>query len=539
VPSRGLKTQAAAALMQRAEAARSSSERASCLREIEQAMERAFGPLERAELYLCRARVRSNQWQTAGVLDDALAAMALFEEAGELGGVLNAASLGAAFASRLGRLSLATELATKAILGLGSLDDDRLVAEVANRLGIFCYSFLDYERAAEQMEVSLAAAERCGDSYVVYRQLHNIADALLLSVRVNRRFSLAPSEDLSAADRQRLGRAGQAVARLLEEAPEEVLARFGSRRLQAELLLESGHPEEALEAVKDAKARTAAVADAQRAALALVESRCLRANGRYRDAVAAAEQAVRLAATSNDDHELMLALEERLAAKQAVGYLEGAVADALDVKWRLWAIHQRQTAQLVEQAWERAALEQQRRQLEATVADAVRSAEEDALTGIGNRRRLERFLTAVASAEPPVGLSLVVVDIDHFKEVNDSFGHELGDLVMRSMGALLGAEVRAGQVVGRYGGDEFVFVMPGVELEAATSFAERARLRAESYPWGQLDGRLAVTISLGVGSGLARDWRSVLAAADEALYVAKRRGRNRVESSGVVAKTAG
>ncbi|MGC8626334.1 MAG: diguanylate cyclase [Acidimicrobiales bacterium] len=540
VMARGeLKSEAVQALMDRATSASSPSERASCLHDIGAALEAAEGPIEKAELYLCLARVHSNQWKTAEVLDDALSAMKLFEESGDVDGVLNAASLGAAFASRLGRLSLATELATKVILGVGSVKDDCLLAELANRLGIFCYSFLDYDRAVEQMELSLAAAERCGDLYMTCRQLHNIADALLLAVRVNRKFVPASAEAFSEVDRKRLERAGQVIARLLAEAPEELLGKLGGHRLQAELLLESGHPEEALEVVNVAKALAAVVPNPQRAALAVVESRCLRVLGRARDAVAAAERAVSLAVSSGDDHELMLTLEERLGAKQAAGYLEGAIADALEVKWRMLAIHQRQTAQVVESTWQRAALEQQRRQLEATAAAAMRSAEEDTLSGIGNRRLLERFLGSVACAEPPVELTLVVVDIDHFKVINDTFGHELGDLVIRAMGALLEAEVRAGQVVGRYGGDEFVFVMPGVELAAAARFAERARARVEAYPWRQLERSLAVTISLGVASGSARTWRSVLGAADEALYLAKGRGRNRVEAATAVAEAAG
>ena len=521
--------------MRRARSATTRSERSSCLRDVDVALESATSPLERAELHLCRARVHSNQWQTAEVLRDAMSAIALFEEAGDPDRALAAASLGAAFASRLGELSLATELATRAILGVASVTNDRIVAEITNRLAIFCYSFLDYDRAAEQMELSLAAAERCGDEELVLRQLQNVADALLLAVRAHRRsassqepFSALP-EPFSTEDEERLERARRAVERLLTEAPEEVLLRFGSHRIQAELLVETGHPELALKVITSTKVPAAVVADAQKAAIALVESRCLRMLGRSREAVVAAELAVRLAAGSGDDHEIMLALEERLAAKQAAGFWEGAVADALEVKRRMWSIHHRQTAQLVELAWQRAALERQRRQLEATATAAIRSAEEDALTGIGNRRLLERSLSELASAEPPINFALVVVDIDHFKEVNDRFGHELGDLVMRAIGSILNAEVRSGQVVGRYGGDEFVFVMPGVELAAAARFAERARLRVESYPWPDMHAHLSVTISLGVASGSGTSWRPVLSAADEALYVAKRRGRNRVE----------
>ena len=171
------------ALYHRADTAASEEERAECLRDIEVALTAVDEPWQRARLLMCRTRVRSSRWQTREVLQDALAAMSLFEEAGDTGGAVEAASLGAAFASRLGEMSLAAELATSCILSMGFIAEDNVVAEVANRLGIFCYSFLDYDRAIEQFEVSLAAAERCGDAWMICRQLHNIAEALLLAVR--------------------------------------------------------------------------------------------------------------------------------------------------------------------------------------------------------------------------------------------------------------------------------------------------------------------------------------------------------------------
>ena len=86
--------------------------------------------------------------------------MALFEIAGDNELAADAASLGAAHASRVGNVSLASQLATKAILGLDSVNDDRLRMEITNRLGVLCYYYLDYDRAVEQFEFSLAAAER-------------------------------------------------------------------------------------------------------------------------------------------------------------------------------------------------------------------------------------------------------------------------------------------------------------------------------------------------------------------------------------------
>ena len=179
----------------------------------------------------------------------------------------------------------------------------------------------------------------------------------------------------------------------------------------------------------------------------------------------------------------MLILDELVAAEREAGDLDRALADALELKRRMWAIHRRQTGQVVEQVWARAALEQERRSLEAQTAAAIRSAEEDALTRIGNRRLIERVLGDVAENTEP--LALLMADIDHFKRINDTFGHEVGDHVLRALGHILASDARAGQIVVRYGGEEFVFALPVGRAGAARDFAERIRIKVRSYPWGQ------------------------------------------------------
>ena len=527
-------------LSERALAAASPEDRARCLEDIEAAFEKASDPVERGQLLICRAQVHHNQYEYRLVLDDARAAMALFEEAGEADLAVDAASRAAVLASRLGEQPLAADLVTKTVLGLAAVHDKRLTAAVANRLGAFCCSLLDYDRGLAYFEMGLAAAEHAEDGYLACLELYNIANTLLLAVRANRGSDPSASP-LRPEDSSRLERAAQVLERLLAEVTPERQLSLSAQLLRAELLADTGHPREALEAldaITNAAGGAGLANDAQRAAFAVVESHCRRDLGQNGDAVAAAERAVQLAQASGDDYELMLTLEERLAAKRAAGDLAGFAADALDVKRLIWAVHQRQTVQIAEQVWERAASEQERRQFEEQAAAAVRSAEEDALTCIGNRRRLKRFLDD--AAETPATLALVMADIDLFKEVNDAFGHELGDMVLRALGGLLAAEARSGQVVVRYGGDEFVFAMPGADLAAPANFAERARLKVASYPWAELDPRLAVTISLGVSSGRSDEWPSVLAEADSALYLAKRRGRNRVEvATRALEQTAG
>ncbi len=339
------------ALYHRADTAASEEERAECLRDIEVALTAVDEPWHRARLLMCRTRVRSSRWQTREVLQDALAAMSLFEEAGDTGGAVEAASLGAAFASRLGEMSLAAELATSCILSMEFISEDNVVAEVANRLGIFCYSFLDYDRAIEQFEVSLAAAERCGDAWMICRQLHNIAEALLLAVRQDKASGQGDGR-YGRFGADRLEDAEQVVLRLGEEATEEIKGQLGVQRLQAELLVELGRPAEALEVLKGAAGGSEAIVwAAGRADAKLTEARCLRALGRSAEAVAVANHAAQLAERSDDLHDTMLILDELVAAEREAGDLDRALADALELNRRMWAIHRRQTGQVVEQVW--------------------------------------------------------------------------------------------------------------------------------------------------------------------------------------------
>ena len=513
-------------LAERATKATSQEDRAECLADIEGALEGATSLGERARLLLCRARVRTNRWQTREVLEDALAALALFEQAGDVDGTLDAASLGAGWAARLGQLSLAAELASKCIVGLGDVVDESLVVEVANRLGVFCYSFMDYDRAVEQFEASLAAAERCGDRRRVHRQLHNIADTLLLSARqdISGTEDAVPFTDRAA----KLAKAEQVVRRMVEEGTPELGRRTGVHRLQAELLCEQGRYKEALVILRQNRAGAPLVEfDPTESNLALVEARCLRATGRPAEAVAAVRRAAEIAEPSEDNLETMFILDELVAAEEDTGDLKAALRDARHAKKKMWDIHRAQTAQLVEQVWARAAVEQERRGLETQAAAAVRSAEEDLLTRIGNRRLLERSMTELPAQSR---LSVAMADIDHFKQINDTFGHDVGDHVLRAIGDILAHGARSGQVVIRYGGDEFLVGLPSVSLSAAEDFAERLRLKINAYRWADIDARLGVTVSIGVAAGAVREWPSVLAAADEALYRAKGRGRNCVNA---------
>jgi len=178
------------------------------------------------------------------------------------------------------------------------------------------------------------------------------------------------------------------------------------------------------------------------------------------------------------------------------------------------------------------------RELEVKARRLQTESEQDTLTGLNNRGRSDRFLekelAAGIAADKPV--SVVLADVDHFKTVNDTFGHQAGDAVLRSVARCLASSVREVDLVGRYGGEEFMIVLPGAPLAAAQRVAERIRQKVAGTEHTMGDGRvLRVTISLGCATaadGKYATSRELCEAADRALYAAKRAGRNRVEVSG-------
>jgi diguanylate cyclase (GGDEF)-like protein len=158
----------------------------------------------------------------------------------------------------------------------------------------------------------------------------------------------------------------------------------------------------------------------------------------------------------------------------------------------------------------------------------------DALTGLRSRRYAMEFLSVefLRARRYHTSLTLIMADLDHFKQVNDSYGHPAGDAVLRGVSEILLSAIRATDVAARYGGEELLVVMPQNDTEGARFLGERWRAAVENNAFVSPDGRLiSVTISVGIAAfeeGLETP-EDLLAAADRALYVAKQAGRNRVE----------
>jgi diguanylate cyclase len=172
-----------------------------------------------------------------------------------------------------------------------------------------------------------------------------------------------------------------------------------------------------------------------------------------------------------------------------------------------------------------------------SIRDSLKAAEQrsntDALTGLANRHSMDEFLrlAQITAMEKDEALSVFLIDIDHFKKFNDDYGHQVGDQVLRLVAKVLQEGVREVDLAARYGGEELIAVLPGADLEACTSVAERIRRRiAEAKLTRRATGKEigSITVSIGVAQfRLAESADAMIERCDRGLYQAKRLGRNR------------
>ncbi len=171
-------------------------------------------------------------------------------------------------------------------------------------------------------------------------------------------------------------------------------------------------------------------------------------------------------------------------------------------------------------------------QLRADLGSALEMALTDPLTGFYNQRYLMRHLRGLLAAGSPNGIAVMMVDVDHFKSINDRFGHSAGDHALKTIAETLRNRTRVFDSIARYGGEEFVVVMPGAGAADAMSAAERLRVSIEHMNFAPEPGVNApLTVSIGVSytDSQAMTPELLLQSADQAMYLAKRGGRNRVE----------
>lgn len=172
--------------------------------------------------------------------------------------------------------------------------------------------------------------------------------------------------------------------------------------------------------------------------------------------------------------------------------------------------------------------------LQAQQTQLEHLAREDALTGLANRRRFEEraqedLLRAGRYQHP---LSVLLADLDHFKTINDTYGHQYGDTVLKEVGQTFVRHCRSSDLCARYGGEEFAILLPETQLAEARLVAERLCAAVQNLMFTQAARRVQVTASFGVACvdiGNPQSLKELMEQADQALYIAKRQGRNRVE----------
>ncbi|HEU0143948.1 MAG TPA: GGDEF domain-containing protein, partial [Nitrososphaera sp.] len=173
-------------------------------------------------------------------------------------------------------------------------------------------------------------------------------------------------------------------------------------------------------------------------------------------------------------------------------------------------------------------------QAEAHAELAQERAMTDALTGLLNRYGLQRVLAHEHAEARRYNrpLSCLMIDLDNFKTINDTYGHSAGDTALQQVSTILTEAVRRSDMVFRYGGEEFLVLLPETDLEGAAQLAEKIRAAAASRPFG--DGERVFHLTLSAGASSLCDSESgndMIARADVALYQAKDQGRNRVEAA--------
>ena len=521
---------------------------------IQQAIELGDRVREAAGLcLLARQLTRSGEYElTAAVCDQAAA---ILRELDDQTGLCENLIVQALALNELGLSEDALEALNVAHEVANRLNDRNLQYWVINRIAVVHSGMHDYARAQDFQLRALVLVEGL-DEDAQFCIINNYADnAIGLSRQIRETGDWAAADRIVQEGLER-AEAALAMARKSKNPYREVLAldngamlralagdhvgalerlgdalrlaaehgyhslELGGRCHQATVLLLQDKMPEAMPILETALKRAIELSERPfqlQILLALVEA--LERTGRFEQALRRYKQFVALEGQ----------LRSAVAATRArmlvhLVDLESARLDAVTARNEV-LLHRARTQEL----------EDQNRVLERRTLDLDRRVNEDALTRLSNRHHLEAelprlFAEAFAEARP---LALVILDIDHFKQVNDTFGHAVGDAVLVRLAQLLMATRRVGDLIGRLGGEEFLLAFPGLDEGAAVEVCQRLRRNVEADDWEAIRPGLRVTVSLGVcARSDEHDVDELVERADAAMYRAKRGGRNRVERHG-------
>ena len=440
----------------------------------------------------------------------------------------------------LGRHALALRCGNENFSLAQRLGDQRSLSLACTALGACFERMGDPWQAERLLGDALAMALQLNDPFLLQRTYNNLCAITIGAFYLQRAIGDEVVADGQAALRRAEGYAREAQA-LLVAHPDPFAEVFIVGNL-GEVLVHLGEPVEARSLLE----RALAQARAQNFAAQTWRIRCsigelLLAEGRPADAREALAALLEEIGSTETPATLMRVHFGLYLANRRLGRAEDALLqlERYQAIQRLRTINQLQAqsqlfvtrveAEQMRQEAERARLvaEQERDRATAHAAEALL----DPLTGLGNRRFLDRqlplLLSGVGQAHP---LCAALVDVDHFKPINDRHGHQLGDQVLVTLAELLRVGTRGADVVVRLGGEEFLIVLPDTPMERAFDVCERLRQQVAQHDWSALMPGLQVTLSIGLARAhLEPDPDDLVGRADLAMYRAKAAGRNRVE----------
>lgn len=409
-----------------------------------------------------------------------------------------------------------------------------------NRLGIAYEGSGDTDRGIDFLRRALSIAERLAGVEEVFAALNNLANASLNAVTKGR----AGGHDVDAYAAQALAASNEAlrVARSESNPHRETVSGLN----HASALRQAGRIAEATQALASAEALAIEHGYAEKLLEIALERSCANAaKGDLTAAIAELEVVVQRAVESSNAGKERVARQRLAELLKRTGVFEAALAHyerfhALDIEDRARQadlqsriLINRLELDQARHASERLRLEAEMQRLRADELD--RAAHEDPLTGLLNRRSVNARLPMLMAraAEHGRPMSAALLDLDHFKRVNDTYGHAIGDRVLSELAALLTKTARISDFVARMGGEEFLVLFVDTALEPAQAACERLCDIVRAHPWESIAPGLAITVSIGLSAyaGQPDGFESWMARADAALYAAKHAGRNRVTTS--------
>ncbi len=451
--------------------------------------------------------------------------------------------------NEMGLMQDGLKYALEALAAARSSNDPVQIINALNRAGVCTYGALgDLEQGVQLLHQAAEQARLAGERVLLFAALNNIGT--LYSSEARKHLKLGRQAEAPALLQRALAHYHDAWQSAGTEGNRHQWAMLQTNLAEAYVDLgEFDHARAALAELRHVLAGSDFYSLQRNADL--IEATLLQRSGLVSEAVAALQQMLALPGHMIEFEMRHFAQEELYRLYKSTGQFELALAQLEALRHseqeqneqrsstQGWAIRKELEITSVQLAAERERLRAAQLEAEKVVTEARMSELEqavliDPLTGVGNRRclDLEGPARLAALGQQLHGMAVVVVDLDHFKSINDRFGHVVGDEVLKKVAQLMALSTRGSDLTVRFGGEEFVLLLMEQSQDSALRCCERLRLAILNYSWAEVHPQLQVTASFGMHwCQSPQPWELALRQADLALYQAKRLGRNRLQLS--------